>query len=128
MTVRGAMVQMGPHAVDRTRWDWDEVANNPFFCPDPDRVPALEESMTQLRKSGDSAGALVRARAVRVPPGSGAPVYAKRDADLAQAMMSIKMQANNLLINLWSDVLVLLLVRLIMRYKVMQKVHELSEI
>lgn len=67
----------------------ESIDDNPFFCPDPSRVPELEAFMHALRKSGDSVGALVRARAEGVPPGWGAPVYAKLDADLAGAMMSI---------------------------------------
>ncbi len=67
----------------------ESIDDNPFFCPDPDRVGELEAFMQRLRKSGDSAGALVKARATGVPPGWGAPVYAKLDADLAGAMMSI---------------------------------------
>ncbi|MDT8449959.1 MAG: chorismate synthase [Wenzhouxiangellaceae bacterium] len=67
----------------------DSIDDNPFFCPDPARVPELERYMDALRKEGDSVGALVRARAEGVPPGWGAPVYAKLDGDLAAAMMSI---------------------------------------
>jgi len=67
----------------------ESIDDNPFFCPDPARVPELEDYMDALRKEGDSVGALVRARAEHVPPGWGAPVYAKLDAELASAMMSI---------------------------------------
>ncbi|MFO7762199.1 MAG: chorismate synthase [Wenzhouxiangellaceae bacterium] len=67
----------------------ESIDDNPFFCPDPARVSALEDYMDALRKEGDSVGALVRASASGVPPGWGAPVYAKLDADLAAAMMSI---------------------------------------
>jgi chorismate synthase len=67
----------------------ESIDDNPFFCPDPAAVPLLEADMDALRKQGDSVGALVRARAAGVPPGWGAPVYAKLDADLAAAMMSI---------------------------------------
>jgi len=86
--ITGWLSRLGELECD-ANFDVEAIDDNPFFCPDPDRVPALEEFMNQLRKSGDSAGALVRARAVGVPPGWGAPVYAKLDADLAQAMMSI---------------------------------------
>jgi len=65
------------------------IDDNPFFCPDPARVPELESYMKALRKEGDSVGALVRASASGVPPGWGAPVYAKLDGDIAAAMMSI---------------------------------------
>jgi len=67
----------------------ESIDDNPFFCPDPARVPDLENYMIALRKEGDSVGALVRASASGVPPGWGAPVYAKLDGDLAAAMMSI---------------------------------------
>ncbi|MCA1780092.1 MAG: chorismate synthase [Xanthomonadaceae bacterium] len=67
----------------------ESIDDNPFFCPDPACVPKLEDYMDALRKEGDSVGALVRARAEGVPPGWGAPVYAKLDSDLASAMMSI---------------------------------------
>jgi len=67
----------------------ESIDDNPFFCPDPARVPDLEHYMDALRKEGDSVGALVRASASGVPPGWGAPVYAKLDGDLAAAMMSI---------------------------------------
>lgn len=89
IVVRGALVQMGPHAIDRTRWDWDQVGRNPFFCPDPDSVPPWEEFLDGVRKAGSSAGAVVEVEAVGVPPGLGEPVYDKLDADLAKALMSI---------------------------------------
>ena len=80
--------QLGEHVCDETL-DADSIDDNPFFCPDPMKVPELEDYMDALRKSGDSVGALVRATAEGVPPGWGAPVYAKLDGDLAAAMMSI---------------------------------------
>jgi chorismate synthase len=87
--IRGALVQMGPHAIDRSRWDWAEVDNNPFFCPDPIAAAAWETYLSQVRKSGSSCGAVIELVAEGVPPGLGAPVYAKLDADLAGALMSI---------------------------------------
>ena len=80
--------QLGEHVCDET-FDAESIDDNPFFCPDPMKVPELEDYMDALRKSGDSVGALVRAKAEGVPPGWGAPVYAKLDGDLAAAMMSI---------------------------------------
>jgi len=80
--------QLGEHVCDET-FDAESIDDNPFFCPDPMKVPELEDYMDALRKSGDSVGALVRASAEGVPPGWGAPVYAKLDGDLAAAMMSI---------------------------------------
>ena len=87
--IRGALVQLGPHAVDRTRWDWDAVDDNPFFCPDPAAVPPWEAYLDAIRKQGSSIGAVIEVVAEGVPVGLGAPIYAKLDADLAQAMMSI---------------------------------------
>jgi chorismate synthase len=66
--VRGALVQMGPHKIDRAKWDWDEIAKNPFNCPDKDKAAFFEDYL---------------------PPGLGAPIYGKLDSDLASAMMSI---------------------------------------
>lgn len=89
MRVRGALVQVGPHAIDRTRWDWSEIGNNPFFCPDAQTVAVWEDYLDQIRKQGSSCGAVVEIIAEDVPPGLGAPLYGKLDADLAAALMSI---------------------------------------
>ncbi|MBT8059944.1 MAG: chorismate synthase [Gammaproteobacteria bacterium] len=86
--IQGWLAQLGPIRCDATR-DWDSVDSNPFFCPDPEKVPELEQYMDRLRKSGDSVGARVNVIARNVPAGLGAPVYGKLDADLASAMMSI---------------------------------------
>jgi chorismate synthase len=87
--IRGALVQMGALPIDRTRWDWSEVDNNPFFCPDPVAAAEWETMLTAVRKSGSSVGAVIEVIAEGVPPGLGAPVYGKLDADLAAALMSI---------------------------------------
>ncbi|WP_232630537.1 chorismate synthase [Methylobacterium sp. Leaf118] len=89
ITIRAALVQMGPHAIDRSRWDWDEVGRNPFFCPDPEAAALYETYLDAIRKDGSSVGAVIEVVAEGVPPGLGAPVYGKLDADLAAAMMSI---------------------------------------
>jgi chorismate synthase len=89
VTIRGALVQMGPHMIDRDNWDWQEVANNPFFCPDKDKAAFFENYLDGIRKSGSSIGAVIEVVAEGVPAGWGAPIYAKLDADLAAAMMSI---------------------------------------
>ncbi|AKS42415.1 chorismate synthase [Wenzhouxiangella marina] len=86
--VVGWLAQIGDQVCDE-RFDPAAIDSNPFFCPDPERVPELEDFMKRLWKSGDSVGALVKARATGVPVGLGAPVYAKLDGDLAAAMMSI---------------------------------------
>ena len=87
--VRGALVQMGPHKIDRGNWDWDEIARNPFFCPDKDKAAFFEQYLDGIRKSGSSIGAVIEVVAEGVPPGLGAPIYAKLDGELAAAMMSI---------------------------------------
>ena len=89
IAIRGALVQMGPHAVEQDRWDWDQVDANPFFCPDAQAAASWETVLDAVRKDGNSLGAVVHVEADGVPPGWGAPVYAKLDADLAAAMMSI---------------------------------------
>ena len=89
MVVRGALVQVGPHAIDRGNWDWDEIPRNPFFCPDAKAAALWEEYLDGIRKSGSSIGAVVEVVAEGVPPGLGAPVYGKIDAELAAALMSI---------------------------------------
>ena len=89
MTVRAALVQMGPHSIDRSKWDWDEVGNNPFFCPDRDKAAFFADYLDGIRKSGSSIGAVIEVVAEGVPAGLGAPIYAKLDADLAAALMSI---------------------------------------
>jgi len=89
VTIRGALVRIGPHAVDRSRWNWDEVESNPFFCPDHDSVQTWASYLDQIRKSGSSVGAVIEIVAEGVPPGLGAPIYGKLDQDLAAALMSI---------------------------------------
>ena len=86
--IQGWLAQLGPIRVDGVM-RWETIDDNPFFCPDPDRVPELEKFMDALRKSGDSVGARVNVIARGVPAGLGAPVYGKLDAELAAAMMSI---------------------------------------
>ena len=89
VTIRGAVVQIGPHAIDRADWDWDIVEQNPFWCPDAAMAAKWEDFLDATRKAGSSCGAIVEVVAEGVPPGWGAPVYGKLDADLAGALMSI---------------------------------------
>jgi chorismate synthase len=89
MTVRGALIQIGPHKIDRSRWDWAQVAANPFFCPDAGNVQLFTDFLDGVRKQGSSVGAVIEVVAENVPPGLGAPVYGKLDAELASALMSI---------------------------------------
>ena len=87
--VRGAMVAMGGDWVDPAAWDWAAVQENAFFCPDRAAAARWEERLLDLRKSGNSVGAVIEVVAEGVPPGLGAPIYGKLDADLAAALMSI---------------------------------------
>ena len=87
--IRGALVQMGPHAIDRTRWDWAAVEENPFWCPDAAMVATWETHLDGVRKGGSSTGAVIEVVASGLPAGLGAPIYGKLDADLAAAMMGI---------------------------------------
>jgi len=89
LSITGYMVQMGPHGIDRARFDWDEIARNPFWTPDATAAAEWAEYLDALRKSGDSVGAIIEVTARGVPVGLGAPIYGKLDTDLAAAMMSI---------------------------------------
>lgn len=87
ISVRGYLSQLGPVKIEQV--DWDEVENNPFFCPDVNKVPEMETYMNALRKSGDSIGARITVVASGVMPGLGEPVFDRLDADLAHALMGI---------------------------------------
>ncbi|WP_028715418.1 chorismate synthase [Pantoea ananatis] len=87
IVVRGYLAQIGDVACELK--DWSIVEENPFFCPDADKLDALDELMRGLKKEGDSIGAKVTVMAENVPPGLGEPVFDRLDADLAHALMSI---------------------------------------
>jgi chorismate synthase len=87
--IRGALVQMGTETIDRAHWDWAEIARNPFFCPDAKAVAGWTKYLEAVRKRGSSCGAIVEVTAEGIPVGLGAPIYAKLDADIAGALMSI---------------------------------------
>jgi chorismate synthase len=89
VTIRGALIQIGPHKVDPARWDWAEVERNPFWSPDAEAAKLWEGYLDEVRKAGSSTGAVIEVQAAGVPAGLGEPVYDKLDADLAKAMMSI---------------------------------------
>lgn len=89
ITVRGALTQMGSKMIDGENWDWDEVGNNPFFCPDKNMAGEWADYLDAIRKDGNSVGAIVEVQAEGVPAGWGAPVYAKLDTEIAAALMSI---------------------------------------
>ena len=85
--VRGYLSQLGPIKIERV--DWEEIPNNPFFCPDADKVPELEDFMQKLGKDGDSIGAQITVTASGVPAGWGEPVFDRLDAAIAGALMGI---------------------------------------
>ena len=87
--IRGALVQIGPHKINRENWDWAETQRNPFWSPDQDAASKWSTFLDDVRKSGSSAGAIIEIVATDVPVGLGEPIYGKIDSDLASAMMSI---------------------------------------
>ena len=87
ITIRGYLAQMGDIQCQLN--DWQQVDQNPFFCPDESKLEALDQLLRQLKKEGDSVGAKVCIVAENVPVGLGEPVFDKLDADLAHALMSI---------------------------------------
>jgi len=87
--IQGAVIQIGEKIVDGENWDWDEVNNNPFWCPDAKAAKDWEGYLDSIRKDGNSVGAIIEVRASGVPAGWGAPVYGKLDSDLAMGLMSI---------------------------------------
>ncbi|MBA4782624.1 MAG: chorismate synthase [Rhizobiales bacterium] len=89
LVIRGALVQIGPHRINRENWDWAAVDENPFFCPDRDAAAFWATYLDDIRKAGSSVGAVIEVVAEGVPAGIGAPVYGKLDQDIASAMMSI---------------------------------------
>ena len=89
ISIKGALVQIGPHQIDREKWNWDEVDRNPFWSPDPNAAIQWSTFLDKVRKSGSSAGAIIELVATGVPVGLGEPIYGKIDSDLASAMMSI---------------------------------------
>jgi chorismate synthase len=87
--IRGALIQIGPHAINRDNWDFSAVAENDFWCPDAKCAEKWDSYLDEVRKAGSSIGAVIEIAASGVPAGFGAPVYDKLDADLAKAVMSI---------------------------------------
>ena len=87
--VRGALVQMGPHGIDRNKWRWSQIDKNPFWCPDAKAAEHWAVYLDGVRKAGSSTGAVIEIVASGVPAGLGDPVYDKLDADIAKALMSI---------------------------------------
>jgi chorismate synthase len=89
VTIRGALVQIGPHPIDRGAWDWRAIEDNPFWCPDAAMALRWADYLDAARKAGSSAGAVIEIIASGIPAGLGEPVYDKLDGDLARALMTI---------------------------------------
>ncbi|MEP0234022.1 chorismate synthase [Roseibium sp.] len=89
VSIRAALVQVGPHKINRENWDWSEVENNPFFCPDKEAAAFWADYLDGIRKAGSSVGAVIEVIAEGVPVGLGAPIYGKLDTELTAALMSI---------------------------------------
>ena len=89
IVIRGALVQIGPHKINRANWNWDIVEDNPFWCPDAEMVDVWTKYLDERRKAGSSTGAVIEIVASGVPVGWGEPVFDKLDADLAKGLMSI---------------------------------------
>jgi len=89
ITIRGAVVQMGQQKIDRSKWDWGAIGDNPFWCPDRQAAQTWEGYLDDVRKRGSSVGAVIEVVASGVPAGLGAPIYDKLDSDIARALMSI---------------------------------------
>ena len=89
VTIRGAVISLGEKDIHPDNWDWSHVLQNPFWCPDAKATKDWEDYLDEMRKSGNSVGAVIEIRASGVPAGWGAPVYGKLDSDIASAMMSI---------------------------------------
>mgnify|MGYP001171766957 CR=1 FL=1 len=87
--IQGAMIQIGTKKINHDNWDWNEISNNDFWCPDPEQAPKWEKYLKDIRKNGSSIGAVIEIKASGVPVGYGSPVYDKIDADIAKALMSI---------------------------------------
>ncbi|HER27710.1 MAG TPA: chorismate synthase [Rhodospirillales bacterium] len=87
--IRAAMVQMGSLGIERSNWDWDEICNNPFCCPDAEAVKPWQDHLDEIRSQGSSTGAVIEVVASGIPAGLGAPVFDRLDADIAKALMSI---------------------------------------
>ncbi len=89
VTVRAALVQIGEHRINRDNWDWQEVARNPFWCPDENAAQMWGDYLDGIRKQGSSIGGVVEVVASGVKAGLGEPVFDRLDADIAKALMSI---------------------------------------
>ena len=89
VSIRGALVQLGTEGIDRTAWDWAQIDENPFFCPDASAIARWTKYLDGIRTAGSSCGAVIEVVASGVPAGWGTPLYEKLDSEIAKAMMTI---------------------------------------
>jgi chorismate synthase len=89
VSIMAYVVEIGGDAINRDNFEAAQIDKNPFFCPDEVAAARWEKMVDEARKAGSSLGAVIECVATGVPPGWGAPLYAKLDAELAAAMMSI---------------------------------------
>ncbi len=87
--ITGGITQIGPLMINQAHWNDREIRKNHFFCPDKETVPVWEQYLLDIRKAGNSCGAIIELRARGVPVGLGAPIYSKLDQDIASGLMSI---------------------------------------
>ena len=87
--IRGAVIQIGPHKINRKNWNWEVIEKNDFFCPDEKCVNLWKDHLNNIRKQGLSCGAIIEINANNVPIGLGEPIYDKLDSNIASALMSI---------------------------------------
>lgn len=89
--VRGYLSQLGPikARAPKSQAEWDQISQNPFFCPDASKVSEMENYMDALRKEGNSIGARIDVVATGMIPGLGEPIFDRLEADIAHAMMGI---------------------------------------
>ncbi len=89
ISIKGAVIQIGQSKINKNNWNFDEIDNNPFWCPDKEIVTSWENYLDEIRKSGSSVGAIIEITASGIPVGLGAPIYKKLDSDIAASIMSI---------------------------------------
>jgi chorismate synthase len=87
--IRASVIQIGPHKINRENFNWDEVEKNPFFCADPQAANKWSKWLDEIRKKGNSAGAIIEIIADKIPKGLGSPIYQKLDSQIADGLMSI---------------------------------------
>ena len=87
--IKASVVQIGPHKINKEKFDENEIDNNPFFCGDANTAKLWADYLDKIRKQGSSAGAILEVVATGIPSGIGQPLYSKLDSEIASALMSI---------------------------------------